>query len=460
MKRLSIKLRVTLWFTLLMIMLVGIVLAFLLAASSNEAMAASKRQLVELVQENYDEIDCEGGRIEFDRDFQHFSDGAYLSTYDAKGNLLYGSVPAGFENTDYFQDGQLRMVRGEQGVWYLYDECHTIEGYGDIWMRAVLSGENIRSTTRSMLYFALVALPFFVVLASLSGYLLVRRAFRPVGRIAQTAQEIGESRDLSRRIALGDGKDEIYRLAGTFDTMFGRLQEAFEKERQFTSDASHELRTPISVMISQCEYALRNAATLDEARTALEEVLGQAQKMSSLISQLLMLSRADEGRQTLSLELVNLSELAELVAEQQRELACEKGILVQTQIEPGLTLWGDETMLMRLLINLTENAIKYGRYGGTVWIGLAGQGGGIVGSIRDDGIGIAQENLGKIWGRFWQADSSRSSDGAGLGLSMVEWIVKAHKGTITVQSTLGEGSTFSFFLPQQKGVVSEPDRGI
>lgn len=266
-------------------------------------------------------------------------------------------------------------------------------------------------------------------------------------RITQTAREISEGDDLSRRIGLGEGRDEIYTLAAEFDKMFARLEEAFEREKQFTSDASHELRTPTAIIISQCEYTIEQAETLDEAKKALEAVLDQAERIARLLSQLLMLTRADKNHKKLNLETVDLSELTTMVAEQQQESADIRGISIQTNIQPGLIIQGDETMLMRMLINLMDNGIKYGREGGWLKVELRLEDGMIFGSVMDNGVGIAPEHLDKVWNRFWQGDPARGGNGAGLGLSMVKWIVEAHGGSVNVRSTLGEGTEFTFVLP-------------
>lgn len=172
--------------------------------------------------------------------------------------------------------------------------------------------------------------------------------------------------------------------------------------------------------------------------------------MAALLSQLLMLARADKGRQPLQQEPVDLSELAEMVAETEAEQAAARQITVETELEPGITVLGDETLLMRLLINLTENAIHYGRPGGWVRLTLHRQGENAVGTVADNGIGIAPENLDKIWLRFWQADPAHSGGGAGLGLAMVRWIAEAHGGNVTAESTPGAGSTFTFTIPCEK----------
>lgn len=447
MKRLSIHLKVTLWFTLLMVLLVSVVLAFLFYTGAQSALEGTKSQMMDMVAAGWREIDADDGEIEIDDDLEYFKDGIYLSVYDAGGVPLYGSVPRDFDNSAVFAPGQLRTIPSMQKSWYVYDEQNTIYGYGTVWIRSVSAANQVDSTISTLYRLALIVLPFFVLFAAVGGYFITRRAFQPVRRIIQTAREIGEGNDLSRRIALGQGRDEVYTLAAEFDSMFARLEKAFEREKQFTSDASHELRTPTTVIISQCEYALERAKTLDEAREALHAILNQAEKMAVMISQLLMLARADKAHGKMQFETVNLSDLAMMVVEQQQENASMRHIQLETHIEPDVEMQGDETMLMRVWINLIENGVKYGREGGWLQVTLQKKQGLIVGCVQDNGIGIAPENLEKVWERFWQADSARSASGAGLGLSMVKWIVQAHGGNIQVESVLGQGSAFTFSFP-------------
>ena len=444
--RFTIQMKVTLWFTALMVLLAGVSLAFLFYVGDQTAQQDTRRQMTAMVQAAWPELEFEDGQLRIDADLEYFKNGVYLSVYDASGIPLYGAVPREFDNSAVFTDGHLRTVNDAQGKWYIYDAQGNVDGYGTIWVRSVAAAGQVNTTILTLLRLALVVLPFFVLLAAVGGYVLAKRALRPVRFITQTAREISRGNDLSRRIALGEGKDEIYTLANEFDLMFARLEQAFETEKQFTSDASHELRTPVAVIISQCEYALANAKTLPEARTALETVLDQAEKMAGLISQLLTLARTDQNHKKLNLELVNISELASMVAEQMQESADARSMTVRTNIQPGLTLQGDETMLMRMLINLMENAVKYGREGGWVSLTLWESEHSVHGSVRDDGPGITPEHLPLVWKRFWQADEARG-DGAGLGLPMVKWIVQAHGGEVDVHSAPGQGAEFTFTLP-------------
>lgn len=453
MKRLSIQWRVTLWFTLLMTLLAAVGLAFLFFVGGQAALAATQNRMAEMAETARSEIGLDSSGFVFDSDLEYFRDGVYLSVYDAAGLPLYGAVPRLFDNTVVFADSQLRELTDAGGRWYVYDISFAVDE-SQVWVRTVAAVDEVGSTITQLLRLALVVLPFFVVLAAVGGFWLTHRAFLPVRRITRTAREIRQGGDLSRRIDLGPGRDEIHTLASEFDSMFARLEASFAAEKQFASDASHELRTPTAVILTQCEDALESAASPEELRAALKAIQRQGEKMAGLLSQLLLLSRADSGRQTLRSEPVDLSGLAAAVADEQRERAADKGIAVTADIAPGLVVQGDETMLMRVLINLMENGIKYGRAGGHLALTLTAGGDTVTGKVADDGIGIAAEDLDKVWRRFWQADPAHSSGGAGLGLSMVKWIVEAHGGRITVESVLGKGTAFTFTLPLGRGAES------
>jgi len=450
MNKLSIKLRVTLWYTSFMVVLVALTLVFLLSVSNNLSRLAVKDRLISDVEKSFEEIEFDDGELEIDDELDFFDNGVYLSVYGSDGQLLYGGMPSEFDAAIAFSSQELQQAESHGQQWYVYDYRISLEGYGDVWVRGIASQSGTGSTIQTMILLALIALPFVVVIAAVGGYLITKQAFRPITKISEAAEKIGVGNDLTKRIHLGNGKDEIYMLANTFDRMFDRLQRSFETEKQFTSDASHELRTPTSVIIAQCEYAINNADTLEEAKESLTVILGQSEKMSRLISQLLMLARTDKGSQKLELELINLSEISEIIVEEQKIIAEEKNISIQTQIEPDIILRADQTMMMRVFINLISNAVKYGKSGGNVLVRLSKDGDFVTGAVQDNGIGIAEEHMAKIWDRFFQADPARSADeeeGMGLGLSMVKWIIEAHRGTIRAESILGEGSTFVFKIP-------------
>lgn len=445
MKRLSIKARVTLWFTLFLTLLAGLALGTLLAVGGQLTEQGSQNTLKKAVSEGLEELDWEDGRPDIDDDLKSYQDGVWLAVYDQTGSLVYGGLPDDLGLDQPFEEGVLRTCRQGQEVWYLYDLVSRGQE-GTLWLRGATAAQSANQTFLMLLRLALVALPFLVLAGALGGYAIANHAFGPVRRITRAAEQISDGQDLSRRIDLGPGRDEIYTLAATFDRMFARLEASFQAEKEFTSDASHELRTPVAVILAQCEEAQADPSQRDHA---LQVIQSQARGMSALISQLLTLARADQGRLNLEKEPIDLGELTQMVAAQTEELAAAKGIRVECRADAGLWVQGDETMLVRMLLNLTENAVKYGREGGFVRITLSRQGDCLEGRVEDDGIGITPQQQERIWERFYQADPSRSPSqgGVGLGLPMVRTIVQAHGGRVWAESRPGGGSVFLFRLP-------------
>jgi signal transduction histidine kinase len=451
MRKLPIKLKIAILFTLLTAAVVFVALFVLLSVGERMVVSATQNDLIETIVASRDEIEYEHDGLDFDDDLKYYENGVSLSIYNEAGQLLYGRQPSGLTPADLpLSHADMRLVGENPQSYYVYDMEYQQEGYGSLWIRGVLPTSGTDTAFSALLRLAMVILPLLIVIGAAGSYFVASRALKPVGRIARTAEEITEGGDLSKRIALGNGKDEIYTLAQTFDRMLERLQTAFDKERQFTSDASHELRTPVSVIIAQCEYALEHANSEEELANATESVLEQARHMSALISHLLAFARADKGNAQIEKEIVDMSGLARSTAEQAAEIAEAAQITVEADIEDGLSICGDETLLVRMMWNLLENSIKYGRRGGTSTFTLRSENGFVVGEVRDNGIGIAAEHRDKIWGRFYRADESRSGGGFGLGLSMVKYIAEAHGGSVSVRSELGLGSVFVFRLPQKK----------
>ncbi len=454
MKHMSIKKKITLWYTVFMNLFVLLALSLLLFIVNGRILSDARLRLKDTVTRSYHEIEYEDGLLKFDDDLNYLGEGIYLSVYDNGGALVYGRIPSTFSGAATLIMDELRQVRSRDTVWYVYDYCQNIEGYGNLWVRGIVSQSRTDAVLRTLVLFSLVLFPFFVLCIALGGYSIIKKALQPLTSMAETAKQIGSGSDLSRRIRLSPGEDEVHRLADTFDGMMDRLEASFEAEKQFTSDVSHELRTPISVILSQCEYASGESVSMEEQREALESISSQAKKMNGLISQLLTLARAESRKTALHLETVNVSELAEMVCEEQEFAAKDKQIAIHTQLPPNLLMRGDETMLIRLFINLLSNSISYGKRGGNIWVELHQEDGLIKGSVADDGIGIPKDQLDQIWGRFYQVDPARSSSGKevsgcgfGLGLPMVKWIVQAHDGSISVESCPEEGARFSFQFP-------------
>ena len=444
MKKLSIKLRVTLWYSLLMLLLAGLVLGFMGVVSEHLADNSAKNDLTRVVEENMEEVEYEDGEIEIDDDFAFFKSGVSSIVYSSRGQLVDGHLPKGFKTDEPLQDNNLHVVSSGGQTFYCYDRL--INSQEELWIRGIIAVDENAGIIGNILRAAFFLLPFIVLIAALVGYQIARISFRPIDRIIHAANEISEGSDLTMRIGLGEGRDEIHRLADTFDHMFRRLELSFEEEKQFTSDVSHELRTPISVILSQCEYSLEHASTEGEYREAVETVKRHAVRMSQIVSLLLTFTRLEQGVERADFEDTDLGELVGMICEDQTGSGM-KGIRLSVEIEPDIHARVDRTLITRLLSNLLSNAYQYGREGGSIRVMLCREGNAIKLSVSDDGIGIAAEELDRIWSRFYQVNPARTAEESGsmgLGLAMVKQIARLHGGEVRAESTLGKGSTFTF----------------
>lgn len=473
MKRLSLKVKLTVLYTFFMLLVTCAALAILFSLSSREVLSSTQAKLEKRVQDSSDDIVLKDGALKLDSDFYSVTQDVYLSLYDENMYFLYGKIPYGFDSQPEFADGRTRSITEGDTEWYVYDMSFRLaEGY-TVYIRGVTSVTDAEESFRVTVRFALILLPALVIVTAFIGYRFIRRTLMPVKKITDTVREIRADADLSRRIGIADARrdgketgrgDEIYTLARTFDEMLSELEDVFRREKQFTSDVSHELRTPVSVILAQCSACLADENICGKQREQISMIERKARDMSNMISQLLFLSRADQGRQPLNREYLNLSELTQITVEEQRILAEEegRGVSVESCIESDVYAWADETFYIRMLVNLISNAVAYSRENGhvTVSLKLVGSGGTVCGCIKDDGIGISEEHLPHIWERFYRADTSRTeNDGerhSGLGLSMVKWIVQAHGGCVKAVSSPGEGSEFTFFFPtEEDGKISE-----
>lgn len=452
MKRFSLKLKLTAMYSFFMVLVTCLCLAVLFSLSGNEILTSAQMHLRERVQESADEIELEDGEFEIDSDFYSLDNNVYLALYDTGGDFLYGKVPPGLEQAPQFEDGKIQTVKSGTEQWYVYDVQYEMENGQEFYIRGVVSVTETQKEFLIAVRFAVILLPLTVILTVLIGYRLIRRTLLPVRQMTETVQEIQKDGDLSRRIGVSQetGKDEFYQLAGTFDGMLESLEQAFLRERQFTSDVSHELRTPVSVILAQCEASLNRTDLSEEQRKEILLIRKKAGEMSQMISQLLLLSRADQGRQQLNKEEINISELTEIIVEEQKMLAQRRKIEVHTEIEPDITGYLDESFYIRMLDNLISNAVSYGKEGGNIKVTLHQIPSGVRGTVEDDGIGISRDDQVHIWERFYRVDASRTGkeDGShsGLGLSMAKWIAQAHGGNVRVESELGKVSCFTFEL--------------
>ena len=455
MRHTSIKVRMTVWYTALMALMAVLVLLFMLFISNSVIAQTAQSQLSRSVRDSLPHIHMSGGSLQLDEGFSFYDNGVYLLLYSESEALLAGQIPTPFTGVEEpFQSGLTRPVSTTQGRYYVLDFWLQLSWEEGLWVRGLLAAPEDQQTAVTLLRVAAVAMPAFILLAALGGWWIAKRAVRPLDRIIDTAAAISQGRDLSARLSITEGSSEFVRLSETFDGMLERLERSFEAEKQFTNDASHELRTPVSVILSACEYAEKYDETPEERRETLETIHRQGKKMAELISQLLQMTRMDQGTEQVRLEPTDLTELVRTLCDEQGE---RRKQLIQ-DLQEHVTARADGTLLTRLVQNLLDNAWKYGKPGGNVWVTLRAQAGEIRLTVRDEGPGIPKEQQDRIWQRFYQVDPARGRDrGAGLGLSIVRQIARLHGGTVTLESAPGAGSAFTLHLPAAEG-LPEPGK--
>ena len=310
------------------------------------------------------------------------------------------------------------------------------------------SMESIEDTLRRLLLVLVVMMPVALAASLASGWFLAGRALRPVDDITLAAQRIAGG-DLCQRLTVSPSPDEIGRLASTFNDMIRRLDTSFRQIRQFTSDASHELRTPLTVMKGETELVLRRPRPIEHYQSVLESNLEEIDRMTHIVDELLFLSRADMGEVKMEALPVRLESLVEDIHRQATLLGQDRNIAVVLGTVVPAVVQGDELRLRELLLNLVENAIKYSHPDNRVEVSLITDGVHARVAVTDHGIGIASDDLSKIFDRFYRTDAARAhtKKGTGLGLAICTWIAESHKGHIDVTSEPGKGSTFTVTLP-------------
>lgn len=464
-KKLSIRAKITIWFTAALLIVVLFAYLTVFGVSRQMLLKTIRDNLIETVEHNVDEVEFfvdfeslrktrdidhyveyKDGFLEVDDDFLDAANEVYTALYSEDVQLLYGENPiAGDTAGMEFKDSQVQKLRADGRLYYVFDRKLTAEGLEGLWLRGIVSDEQGEYQMSEIIHISLILLPILVLIASVGGYLIAWRALRPIKKISETARQIEETNDLKKRIVLGAGNDELHQLARSFNDMFGKLEKTFEQERQFTSDVSHELRTPVSVITAQCEFILEKTRDAKEYEDALRVIQRQGRKMARLINHMLDFCRLETNPDRYVRETIDLSELVTTICTDM-SLIKENGITLTYRTEEAV-FTGNRELLSRLLANLINNAYRYGREDGHIRVILNKTDAEILLSVEDDGIGIPEEEQEKIFRRFYQADSSRSGAGTGLGLAMAYEIARFHGGRITVESKPGKGSTFTLHLP-------------
>lgn len=448
----TISKRLTIFYGISLFVLLLLLFFTLYLIMSRSTRSLSKPVLQRSVTDVGNELIFETNTISIREDIDLFRDGVSIIIYSSDGKIVLGTIPQGFPKEIALKAESHRTVSGVS-QWNIYDlRVDYMEQ--TLWIRGIYPTEAANAFFRGTMLAMFIIFPLFAIVVVLVGYFITRQTLAPLQQLTKTVNEIGSSADLKDRIPEDNKKNrathEIDILTMNFNDMLDRLQDTFHREQQFTSDASHELRTPIAAIMAQAGAGLMEDATQEDKTHALERIAQQSKNMNTLINQLLELTRADRGTLEVHMEKLDLTELSEIVIESLQEMADSYNIQLNSHLDEDIFILGDEVMIMRMLINLISNGIKYGQTGGFVNLDLRKDEDNALISVSDNGIGIAEEDLEKIFHRFYRVSKNRTNTGeysSGLGLSMVEWIVDIHEGSIDVSSTLRLGSKFIIRIP-------------
>ena len=437
LSRIPVSIRVTVWFSSVIVILFLIILSSLILIEDKVVNDLSQKELVEAVEEIYEDPEK----------FENFNDGIYYIKYNEQNEIIAGKFPKDFDIALAFSIEDINIYQVENKKFLYYDTRLQDE---DDWIRGIYPLGKVQKEIETLWNIAIALSVLFLIFVVIVGYRIIKNAFKPVKQISNTALEIKRSKDFSNRIELEDSNDdEIHKMASTFNEMLDTVEEVFIHEKQFSSDVSHELRTPITVILAQSDYALQYSDTFEEAKESLEVINRHAKRMTNLINQIMELSKLERQKE-IEKEKINLSNMVLQLLEDYKPLLESKNLNLVYNVEKDLRIQGNKIMLERVFLNILMNAVKFTKT--NIEVSLIREGKTAVLKIRDNGIGISEENKKFIWERFFQVNDSRNKEenkGSGLGLSMVKKIVDLHSATIDLESELEQGTCFTIKFNMQ-----------
>jgi len=443
MRRWSIGARLTLWYSL--VLLTGLalfgagvllVVKHSLITTVDETLAQQAKGVATVLQTEFNPAKPQHLQEELSEYAQATPEGNLIEVRDGEGTVLIGS----------------RVVADARASRWRYRTLATeTTAHGQTFRIRVAAPLNgTVATLRHVRELLLWATPGVLLIASLGGYWISRRALQPVDAITRAARSIGIE-NLSQRLEVPTTGDELTRLSETWNGMLERLESAVRRLSQFTADASHELRTPITLIRATAELTLRRERPAETYREALRQIIDGSDRTARLIEDLLLLARADAGLPALPLDRVELTPLVRDVCEQGQILAQKRQLEISTEApEHPVFVDANDPALRRLLLLLVDNALKYTPAGGRITLTVALDSSGPTVTVRDTGIGIPDTALPHVFERFYRVDESRNRDagGAGLGLSIAHWIAERHHARLEAESVVGRGSAFRVRFPQ------------
>lgn len=446
MKTMRLRDRMTLWFSLMTFFTASIFSAAVYIITG-QMLDKLLRQEVELTLSQVAvQVENEDGHLYF-ADEVPVSKGAVYFITEEDGSELFsrGADIALFDDIS-LEPGAIRKVEKEGARWLLLDSQLLNKDGFSIRVRVAISCANNETVLAALLRVIFIALPVLLIISVAGGRFIAARSLRPIREIISSAEAIAEG-DLSARVPPVPARDELGEMTDTLNHMLESVEESFIREKRFASDASHELRTPVAVLRAYAETLLQEEALTAAQKTALQTMVLECGKMQKLIRQLLTIARGQEGRYPVTMEEVALWPLCAGIQEVMADSLEEKGIKMELDVPEALTVQADQSLLAELVLNLAENAVKYGKENGHIQIQAAKEDKGVRLSVSDDGIGIPEDAVPHIFERFYRVDAARDRGGTGLGLSICEWIARAHGGSIRATSEQGKGTRMDVFLP-------------
>lgn len=423
-----------------------IIMLVLIRILSNAAVEYDiKQELTKAIATNSKYVNVQDGQLEILDDFTYKSDSVYFLLLKRNGKVLEGTYPAkGLANT-HIMTNISRSVVCDGEKYYVRDVRVGKSTTGGIILRGIVKRADAYSSYRTIemvSYLSIIGVFCGILLCEI---FLARRISFELKNMCKTAESIGSDLDMSKRMQSDNKFSEIAVLAEANNRMLDRLEETFWQQEQFTSDVAHELRTPVAVVMAQCQYAKDQINTEEEYQEALDVIYRQSKKISSIITQLLEFSRLDQGTIQIQKENLDIKEIVQSICEDRQDKMEDK-VTIVTKLEDVCTT-GDINLISIVIQNLIGNAVKFSHPKGIVEVETGKRQDQIFVSVKDYGIGIGKEELEHIFQRFYKCDKSRNVEGFGLGLPLSMKIAQKHGGTITVSSEVGKGSIFTLLLP-------------
>lgn len=466
MNGLSIRTKITIWFMVVLIVVMGINFAVFFFIGERVTRDVSKADLSEMVKSNISEVrHVEGepdedikqsirylgafgdGYVEVD-DFRDLVSGVACGVYTSEGKLLYGLdlLPNETRELEFIKN-EIRTVDAGKETFYVLDEPVSAGIHGDIWIRGMINRAQDRDQVYRMYRTYLMFIPLMILLSAVIAYLAARRALLPIDRIAEDISTINRETDLSHRVESDSEDYEIKTIVNALNHMFERLEKSHQATKKFTANVSHDLRTPVAIIMANTELALEEDLP-EDVRESFENIQKQGARMSDILNALLSFYRLENINETFKKSELNISDVVRSTCSSFMTIKNEERVL-EEDIRDDLFINGNETLIRGLVENLLSNAFKYSDDDGKVSISLKEEGDVIRLAVSDNGVGIEKEEQERIFQWMYRVDEGYPEGGSGLGLYIVGTTVQYHDAELKLDSKPGEGSTFTVDFPRK-----------